>query len=333
MPAKTSTKSTKTTTKTTVKGQRKAAPKATATAKAKAAPKARATANVTRKVKATAKTKAAPKAKATLKTKATPKVKAALKTKNAPKAKAAAKAAPKGKKTVKTKVASKAARASKKKSRAASAHKMAKNKTSAAKSHKISPNIITLVRIILAFVWLAACELLIESPATLNILTVRFAAISIQPLILAGVFFLIALTDFLDGYFARKNDAISNLGIFLDPIADKILILCGLLFLMQYGYINIWAVLIIVAREFLVSGMRMSVAEKGVVVAASGIGKTKTALTMAAVVGFFIYMGLPPLLLASTIVFWVSQILLLFAIFFTIWSGLEYFAENKKYLA
>lgn len=328
MPAKTSKKSTKTTTKAKVKEQRKAPPKATATGKVKAAPKAKAT------------RKAAPKAGAVA-AKATPKVKAAANTapktrptaKATPKIKAAAKAESRATKSEKAKDTSKTARASKKTTARSSLRKAAQKNTSAVKSHKISPNTITLIRIILAFAWLAACEIFIEPPAILNLATTRFALISIEPLILAGVFFLIALTDFFDGYFARKNDAISNLGIFLDPIADKILILCGLLFLMQYGYINIWAVLIIVVREFLVSGMRMSVAEKGVVVAASGIGKTKTALTMAAVVGFFIYMGLPPLLLASTIVFWVSQILLLFAIFFTIWSGLEYFAENKKYLA
>lgn len=311
MPVKKSKKNTKTTAKAKVTHKVKVAPKGTKAATA--APKKRVTAAKTASVKTSTHAKA--------------KVRSAAKNKSASASKVtAAKSQPK--------VASKRKSVAASKKMAKTARKTAQRKTaSTAKGHKISPNTITLIRIILAFVWLAACEIFIEPPSILNVVVTRFASISLAPLILAAVFFVIALTDFLDGYFARKNDSISNLGIFLDPIADKILVLCGLLFLMQYGYVNIWAVVIIVAREFLVSGMRMSVAKKGVVVAASGIGKTKTALTMASVVGFFLYMGMPPLLLASTIVFWISQILLMFAIFFTIWSGLEYFAENKKYLA
>lgn len=193
-------------------------------------------------------------------------------------------------------------------------------------------NVITVIRIVLAFVWLGLFELFIEPPSVLTLTTTRFAEFSIPILIFAGAFFIIALTDCLDGYFARKHNDISNFGVFLDPIADKILVLCGLLLLMQYGYINIWVVIIIASREFLVGGLRMCVAEKGVIIAANGLGKAKTILTMSSIIGFLIYMALPPLLLATIVIFWLSQIILMFAIFFTIWSGLEYYAEFKKYI-
>lgn len=196
----------------------------------------------------------------------------------------------------------------------------------------ISPNAITIIRIILAFAWLALFELLVEPPSVVALQITRFASFSTPILIFAAAFLLIALTDLLDGYCARKKNKISNFGIFLDPIADKILVLCGLLLLMQYGYVNIWVIVIIVSREFLVAGMRMCVAEKGVVVGANGLGKAKTAITILAILGFLVYMALPPLLLATIVLFWVSQFLLLFAIFFTIWSGLEYYVECKHYL-
>lgn len=196
----------------------------------------------------------------------------------------------------------------------------------------ITPNFLTVVRIILAFAWLALFDLFIEPPSVMSLQITRFASVNVPILIFAGAFLLIAFTDLLDGYYARKKNKVSSFGIFLDPIADKILVICSLLLLMQYNYINIWVIVIIASREFLVAGIRMCVAEKGIVAAANGLGKAKTVITILAIFGFFVYMALPPLLLATIILFWLCQFLLLFAIFFTIWSGIEYYTEYKRYL-
>ena len=95
-----------------------------------------------------------------------------------------------------------------------------------------------------------------------------------------GVFVLASFTDFLDGFIARKYNMISNFGKFMDPLADKLLVCSALIGLMSLQKLNIWFVLIIIARDFIISGFRLVAAERGVVIAAGMSGKIKTALQM-----------------------------------------------------
>jgi CDP-diacylglycerol--glycerol-3-phosphate 3-phosphatidyltransferase len=110
----------------------------------------------------------------------------------------------------------------------------------------------------------------------------------VKPWVAAAVFALLALTDGVDGYLARSRNEITTLGKFLDPIADKILVAAALLALIELGELPAWVVLVILAREFLVSGLRMVVSSEGVVIAASWLGKVKTVFQIIAVILFII---------------------------------------------
>ena len=132
-------------------------------------------------------------------------------------------------------------------------------------------NVVTILRVALVPAWLALAE---TQPPTDG------AAISVGALLSAALFVLLALTDKLDGYLARSRGEVTTFGKFLDPIADKLVVIVALCFLLEHGLVNSWVLLLVVAREFLVSGLRMVVAAKGTVIAASSLGKWKTATTM-----------------------------------------------------
>ena len=102
--------------------------------------------------------------------------------------------------------------------------------------------------------------------------------------IAAGVFIMLARTDAVDGYIARKREMITKMGIFLDPIADKLLVTAALIALLERGELTGWAAMIIIGREFIVTGLRLVLAGEGVVVAASKWGKIKTVTQMIAIV-------------------------------------------------
>lgn len=143
-------------------------------------------------------------------------------------------------------------------------------------------NIITMVRICLVPVFVAA----IISPWPEWI---GFAELDVwKAWIAAGIFVVISCTDWLDGYLARKRNEVTDFGKFMDPLADKILVTAALLVLIELGAIPSWVVLIIVAREFIVSGVRMVAASKGEVIAASWYGKFKTVFQMVAIVLFVV---------------------------------------------
>ena len=99
----------------------------------------------------------------------------------------------------------------------------------------------------------------------------------------AGVFALAALTDGLDGYFARSRDAITTFGKLMDPLADKLLITAALVSLVSLNRLQAWVAMVIIAREIAVTGLRAIAAERGVVIAASWLGKLKTVLQIAAI--------------------------------------------------
>lgn len=143
-------------------------------------------------------------------------------------------------------------------------------------------NIITMVRICLVPVFVAA----IISPWPEWI---GFAELDVwKSWIAAAIFVVISCTDWLDGYLARKRNEVTDFGKFMDPLADKILVTAALLVLIELGAIPSWVVLVIVAREFIVSGVRMVAASKGEVIAASWYGKFKTVFQMVAIVLFVV---------------------------------------------
>ena len=141
----------------------------------------------------------------------------------------------------------------------------------------------------------------------------------------ALVLFVVAsLTDFADGYIARKYNLITNFGKFMDPLADKILTISGMIVLIELGRIPSWIVVIIVAREFIISGFRLVAAENGVVIAANYWGKFKTNFQMAMII--LMIMNIPQLRLLTNIVMWIALALTLISL----WT---YIMANKQVLA
>jgi len=138
------------------------------------------------------------------------------------------------------------------------------------------------------------------------------------------VFVVASLTDMLDGYLARKRNEITNFGKFADPIADKILVVSALLCLMEIEVVPAWAVIIVIAREFIVSGLRMSAAAQNVVIAADGFGKLKTITQM---------VGIAMLLLGIGGIFgFIAQILFYVSVALTFMSGVSYIVKYKDVL-
>lgn len=180
-------------------------------------------------------------------------------------------------------------------------------------------NIVTIVRIVFMPVWL----LIAEAARVSGALGTGSAICWLSFLLFAAI----ALTDKLDGYLARSRGEVTNFGKFLDPIADKLCVTCALLYLLELNLVPSWAVLVILAREFIVSGLRMVVASEGVVVAASNLGKWKTAVTMLSIGGFLLSVTLPWVTLASILKI-LSQILMAAAVILTAWSGIDYLVQS-----
>ena len=133
-----------------------------------------------------------------------------------------------------------------------------------------------------------------------------------------GIFILASLTDYVDGQIARKFNQVSDFGKFLDPLADKLLTIAAMAMFCEWGAFPAWALMIVLTREFAVSGLRMVAGPKGKVIAAGKSGKFKTASTM---VGLCVMMAFPGLALLNTIV--IGMIVVT-----TVYSGVEYFVQN-----
>jgi CDP-diacylglycerol--glycerol-3-phosphate 3-phosphatidyltransferase len=136
----------------------------------------------------------------------------------------------------------------------------------------------------------------------------------------AGVFALAALTDGLDGYFARSRDAVTTFGKLMDPLADKLLIVAALVSLVSLDRLAAWVAMVIIARELAVTGLRAVAIERGIVIAASPLGKVKTILQVAAVIA---------LIAADPSPVWVD-VLVYVAVAMTVISGLDYFFGLRR---
>ena len=133
-----------------------------------------------------------------------------------------------------------------------------------------------------------------------------------------AVFILASITDYVDGQIARKCNQVSDFGKFLDPLADKLLTLSAMCMFCQWGIFPAWALMIVLTREFAVSGLRMVAGPKGKVIAAGKSGKVKTASSM---VGLCLWMAFPAVPVVGMVV---SAVIVLT----TVYSGVEYFIQN-----
>ena len=152
-------------------------------------------------------------------------------------------------------------------------------------------------------------------------------ASNVQPIVAVLVFALISLTDGIDGYLARSRNEVTVFGKFMDPIADKVLVVSALVALVEQGLVWSWVPIVIIARELLVSGLRMLVASSGVVIAASMIGKAKTFTTMVAIMLCMIR-DIPLLDAAQPWFTYVAVAFMLVAVVLTVWSMVDYFAKS-----
>ena len=132
-----------------------------------------------------------------------------------------------------------------------------------------------------------------------------------------GIFAAACLTDFVDGYIARHYNQITNFGKFMDPLADKMLVMAAMCYFVEYGQMPGWCLAIVLLREFAVSGMRLVAVEQGRVIAAAWSGKIKTASTMVCLCLMLVF--------SSSVLNLVCIVLIVAT---TVYSGIEYFAKN-----
>ena len=139
------------------------------------------------------------------------------------------------------------------------------------------------------------------------------------------VFALAAFTDFLDGYIARKNHIITDFGKFVDPVADKLLVLSALIMLIQHGVMLAWVTVVILARELCVDGLRMIAVSSGKVIAAGKLGKIKTVSQIVLIL--WLMVSRQPVMRHV-----VSGLLTTWVLIITLWSGIDYFVKNGSCL-
>ncbi|MBR4027201.1 MAG: CDP-diacylglycerol--glycerol-3-phosphate 3-phosphatidyltransferase [Lachnospiraceae bacterium] len=139
------------------------------------------------------------------------------------------------------------------------------------------------------------------------------------------IFIIASITDFLDGYLARKNNLVTNFGKFMDPLADKLLVCSALICLIEKGKLASWIVIIIISREFIISGFRLIASDNGVVIAASYWGKFKTTFQMFMVIVLILDIQTAPFPLLGDIFTYIALAL-------TIISLVDYIIKNKDVL-
>lgn len=145
-----------------------------------------------------------------------------------------------------------------------------------------------------------------------------------KPYAAFAVFVLASLTDLLDGYIARKYNQITVFGKFMDPLADKILVLAAMCYLTEAQIMPGWAVALVLFREFAVSGLRLIAAQQNIVIAAAQSGKVKTACTMVCLCIMLFFRNIAPQ--------WIHSICTALIVLTTVYSGFEYFQKNFRVL-
>ncbi len=166
------------------------------------------------------------------------------------------------------------------------------------------PNKLTMFRVILI-------------PVFIVVLMTGIIAAPLNRYIAVAIFCIASFTDYLDGHIARKYNLVTNFGKFMDPLADKLLVSAALICMIQLGLLPAWIVIVIISREFMITGFRTLAAEGGLVIAASWWGKVKTTTQMIMIIALLIGIGGI-----------IADILVALATFFTIVSGVDYIAKN-----
>lgn len=137
-----------------------------------------------------------------------------------------------------------------------------------------------------------------------------------------ALFIIASITDYIDGHIARTRNQVTDFGKFLDPLADKLLVIAAMCMFCQWGMMPAWALMLVLTREFAVTGLRLVAVGKGKVIAAGWSGKVKTASTM---VSLCFWMAFPGIV-------WLSWVIITVIVVTTIYSGIEYFVQNWKCL-
>ncbi|MEH6946426.1 CDP-diacylglycerol--glycerol-3-phosphate 3-phosphatidyltransferase [Peribacillus asahii] len=184
------------------------------------------------------------------------------------------------------------------------------------------PNKITLSRIFLIPIFL----IIMLVPFSWGDLSLGDYSLPVTHFVGALLFIIASTTDWIDGYYARKYNMVTNLGKFLDPLADKLLVSAALIVLVDLDlmYGQAWIAIVIISREFAVTGLRLVLAGTGEVVAANQLGKIKTWAQIVAISALLLH-NLPFAMISLPF----ANIALWIALIFTIWSGYDYFAKNK----
>jgi CDP-diacylglycerol---glycerol-3-phosphate 3-phosphatidyltransferase len=184
------------------------------------------------------------------------------------------------------------------------------------------PNILTMVRI-----------------ATIPVICMLLLSPGRRPCFWAAVFFAAAsVTDWLDGYLARKMEIVTVFGKFLDPIADKLIVMAALIMILPYDRVPAWMVLVILGREIIITGLRGIASTEGIVIAASNLGKFKTIFQLVAIIGLLLHYDYRwffsvdhPLLIVN--MHNVGMFYLWIATVITIWSGVDYLTKFIRVIA
>ena len=144
------------------------------------------------------------------------------------------------------------------------------------------------------------------------------------------LFIFAAITDFVDGHIARKYNLVTNFGKFIDPEADKLLVLSAMIMISWYGILPAWIVVAVLFRELAVDGLRLVAVEQGRVIAAGKLGKIKTTCQLTMIIAHLVYLAKFPLL--HILAGWLLIPTQIAVLIITVWSGLDYFLHNKEVL-
>ncbi|PAE40837.1 CDP-diacylglycerol--glycerol-3-phosphate 3-phosphatidyltransferase [Neobacillus sp. YX16] len=181
------------------------------------------------------------------------------------------------------------------------------------------PNQITISRILLIPIFL----IIMLAPFEWGNMHLLGVDLPVTHFVGALIFIFASSTDWVDGYYARKYNLVTNMGKFLDPLADKLLVSAALVVLVDLGYAASWIVIAIISREFAVTGLRLLLVEGGEVVAANNLGKIKTWAQIIAISALLLHN-----IIFEMIGFPFDDVALWVALIFTVWSGWDYFSKN-----